>query len=515
MREAIADIYGHLRGAWKYRWYMLVISWLVCLAGWFYVANMPDEYEASAKVYVDTNSVLQPLLRGLMVSSSTSAAEAEVITRTLVTRPNIEKLIQMTDLDLTVHGDDELEALISSIQSRIKLDVDKRRRDLYQISFSDESPEQAKRVVQALLTIFVESSLGESRKGGDVAQVFLDEQIAEYERKLLDAEDRLRDFKQRNVGLMPSEGGGYYGRLQAAKDQLESSKLELSEADRRRRMAEQQLESAKNSLESNKSTEILTTSVDERLNAMRERLDGLLLKYTDAHPNVQAVKAALEELEAQREAELAELGKSGAIDSAKKTTLDDNPVYQQLQLTLADSEIETASLRERVRQYQERVDQLTEMVNTIPEVEAEFKKLNRNYDIYKNNYDELVAKRESAQISEDASRSEDDVTFKVVEPPYAATDPVGPQRELLASAILIAGLVAGALFAYLMTQLRPTFESHRDLIEITRCPVLGYVSKIQSRSEIIKRRAEISLFVMAIGVLLVAFGIIQLMGVKL
>ena len=161
MREAITDIYSKLRGAWKYRWYMLLISWVICLVGWFLVAKLPDEYQATAKVYVDTTSVLQPLLRGMMIGGSSPGAQAELVTRTLLSRPNIEKLIRMTDLDVTARTDEELEVLISSVMGRLSLNKDGRSRDLYKISFSDQSPELAKKVVQGLLTIFVEGSLGE------------------------------------------------------------------------------------------------------------------------------------------------------------------------------------------------------------------------------------------------------------------------------------------------------------------------------------------------------------------
>ncbi len=514
MKETLVEVYGHLRGAWKYRWLMLLISWPICLVGWYQVAKMPDQYQASAKVYVDTRSVLQPLLRGMVIGGNSPTAQAELITRTLLTRPNIEKLIQMTDLDVTVNSDRALEGLISSVISRIKMGNIKRRKDMYEISYTDSSPEVAKKIVQALLTIMVEKSLGESRKGGDVAQIFLEEQIAEYEQKLVDSEAKLRNFKQVNVGMMPTDGGGYYTRLQLAKDQLEHAMLELSEAGKRRRAASRQLAASKGNTQASVITEvkITTTSVDERLNAMRQRLDDMLLRYTDIHPNVEAVKAAIVELKSQRDAELLTLNNNVDHSPVKMA---ESHVSQQLQLILADAEINVASLRERVLQHRKRVSHLAEMVSTIPEVEAEYKKLNRNYGIYKSNYDELVSKREAQQLTEDAARSEDGATFKIIEPPYASPSPIGPKRDLFALVVLAAGLAAGAAFSFLMTQLKPTFDRHRNLIEVTGYPVLGYVSLIRSRADIMKRRVEITFFAMGMGVLIAFFVVIQMLGVRL
>ena len=74
------------------------------------------------------------------------------------------------------------------------------RDNLYVIAYRDPDPEQAQRVVQALLSIFVESSLGDKRKGTDTARRFIEEQIRAYEKQLEEAENRLKDFKLKHLG---------------------------------------------------------------------------------------------------------------------------------------------------------------------------------------------------------------------------------------------------------------------------------------------------------------------------
>ena len=120
MQEILTQVYGYLRSIWRRRWPMLLVVWFVCIVGWAFVLKMPNQYEASAKVYVDTDSMLQPLLRGIAVESNV-AQQVDLITKTLFSRPNLEQVARMTDLDLQVKNDTETEALLESVKKRVTL----------------------------------------------------------------------------------------------------------------------------------------------------------------------------------------------------------------------------------------------------------------------------------------------------------------------------------------------------------------------------------------------------------
>ena len=199
MQDILSQILSHIRSTWRYRWYMVLVSVPLCIGGWAYVQLMPDQYEASARVYLDTQSILRPLMRGLAVDSDVGS-QIGMITKTLLSRPNLEKVARMTDLDLKAKTPDQMDNLLDMLNGKIKLEEVPRARNLYKIRYEDSSPQLAKKVVQSLLTIFVESTLGQSRKDTDSAQTFLDQQIKEYEARLVAAEDRLKDFKRRNIG---------------------------------------------------------------------------------------------------------------------------------------------------------------------------------------------------------------------------------------------------------------------------------------------------------------------------
>ena len=92
------------------------------------------------------------------------------------------------------------------------------KNNIYEISYQSASADRAYQVVSNLLNTMIENTLNSTRTDTVSAQKFLDSQIANYEERLSEAEQKLAEFKKENVGFMPDERGGYYMRLQRAQD---------------------------------------------------------------------------------------------------------------------------------------------------------------------------------------------------------------------------------------------------------------------------------------------------------
>ncbi|MEZ5504090.1 MAG: hypothetical protein R3E50_16075 [Halioglobus sp.] len=302
MQEAIAQILSYVWGIWRFRWLALVIVWVVALGGWLFVQQMPEAYVGSARVYVDSNNVLRPLLQGLAIQPNVSQRIA-MMSRTLLSRPNLEKVMRMTDLDLEVQTDREKEELLTDLRDSIRLGADRENDSLYTIQVTDANRETAKRITQALITVFIEGGLSGKREDSAGAQDFLDEQITEYETRLAEAEARLAAFKQRYVGALPGEGGGYYERLDEAKQALEQAKLQLSETQNRRSELQRQGEGEEPVFLSSGLT-ASNSPLEARIQALQSQVDLLLAKYTDRHPEVRQMRALIADLEAEKQAEL-------------------------------------------------------------------------------------------------------------------------------------------------------------------------------------------------------------------
>jgi len=493
MQELFAQITEYLLGIWRHRWLALGSAWLISIAGWAWVAQIPEEYLASARVYVDTNRVLKPLLRGLSVDPNTKQRIA-ILTRTMFSRPNLEKLMRMTDLDLEVNSPIEKEEMLAELRSNIRLTAERNSPSLYTISFQHPDRKTSKLMVQSLLSIFVEGTLGEKREDTENAQEFLEQQIAEYEKRLIAAETRLVEFRQKHLDDLTGDVETYYQRLQETKSRAKMAKLQLKEMENRREELERQLEDEEGDSESllgdlmaegeEGMPSAVSTSVDPRIDALQAKLDSLLLKYTDKHPEVVQLHAMLKELQDKREAELRRMARS----RGPSPELQENPVYQQVRAMLAETEARIAELRIRDQAYANQLKMLEAKLESIPRVQAELKQLNRDYSVLSNRHQQLIERRESVYISGEVEKQSENVKFKVIDPPFVPLEPTEPNKLLLNAGVFLGSLVAGMGIAFLMALLKPVFVDPRSLARVTGLPVLGVISMIETAEAKRKRR---------------------------
>lgn len=498
MNEAFGQIFSYTRAIWRKRWVVLVVAWGVCVIGWAWVYKLENQYRASARVYVDTQSLLRPLLGGLAVQPNVSQ-QVSMMTRTLVSRPNLEKVARMTDLDLRAKTPQEQEALYSTLQERISLSGTDRE-NLYTIAFQHSNPDLARRVVQALLTIFTESSLGGARKDLSQSQKFIDDQLRSYEARLIEKETELKEFKRRNVGTMPGQGGSFYGKLGEVEAAIEQTRMQLDEVVIRKRQLEIQLEDQDEIISDAAPIAANTTAIDSRIAGLQSQLDNLRLRYTELHPEIQRVRVLIDRLLEQKKQE------EDAVRAQPRSSMKaQNPIYQQLSIAIAEADANQASLRARLGQLQARRAALYQSIDRIPQLEAEYAQMMRDYDVYKANYTQFLQRRETAAITGDVESKADVVDFRVIDPPRVPKEPAWPNRPLLVSAVPLGGLGAGLALAFLLAQLRPTVESRRQLRELTDFPLLGMVTRIETDRERRRSRHANVLFSMGVAGILLVF----------
>ncbi|NUU01795.1 XrtA system polysaccharide chain length determinant [Herbaspirillum robiniae] len=496
MADLISQLLSLLKGVWKHRWIAISIAWALLLIGSIVIFRLPNDFQASARVYVDTQSILKPLLSG-MTTVPNIEQQVSIMSRTLLSRPNLERVTRMADLDIKAQTVSDKEKQVDELASRIKI-TQTGRDDIYTITYNNENPKLGKDVVQSLLTIFVEGSVGDKKEDSDKAVRFIGDQIKSYEEKLSNAENALKEFKQKNAELLPRQGSDYGSKLQESADALSQARLELAEAEQARSAIQKQLTGGAPS--SGDDMPLMPTpEIDSRLQAANKHLDDLRTKYTEQHPDVVGTRRLIAELE-KRKSDEAKNRKPGADPGANYS-----PMMQQLSVSLSDARAKAASMRARVDEYAARYARLKAQSIAAPDVEAQFTQLNRDYQINKDNYEKLVARRDAAKLSGDLSSATDLMTFRVIDPPIVPRLPAGPNRPRLLALLFVAALAAGIGVTFVMSQVRPSFITQHQLQQVTGLPVLGAVAMNWTDAEIARRKRGLRKFIAVVAAFFIVF----------
>jgi len=502
MQEVVEQLLALLRGMWQRRWIGLGVAWVTAIIGAIIVFRLPDKYEASARVYVDTQSMLQPLMAGMAVTPD-AGQQVAILSRILLSRPNLEKIIRKSDLD-TSAGKNAADLVDETVSS---LNITRAGGDnLYTIAFRYPDARKARDVVQAALSTFIEQSLGRTRSGTDSARKFVDDQIKDYESRLRESEARLQAFKLKYMGLLGTSGQSYFTQMTTITEQIKDARLELRVAEQTRDGIRKQLEEQTQRGPAATGRRIAGVSIpeiDNRINEQKRQLDELLRKYTDQHPDVVSTKRLLIQLLEDRKREIEV--RSRAAESDPGSPLTGDPVAQQLKVALNDSEANLTAVRARLGEYEARYNQLRSSAETLPKIDMELTQLNRDYDIQKRQYESLVGRRETASLTgklEDAGVAE----FRIIDPPRVTPNPVAPNRLLLLGVLVAVSLFAGLATSWLVSQARPTFRDGRTLREVAQRPLLGMISMLPTHSLHVMRRRAALLFAGGLSGLVASYG---------
>jgi polysaccharide chain length determinant protein (PEP-CTERM system associated) len=512
MEEIIRQVLDILRGMWHRRWIGVAVAWVAAIIGAIVLAKVPDRFEATARVYVDTSSLLKPLLSGLTVQPDIDQ-QVGMLARTLITRPNVEKLVSKTDLDASVAAAGDKDKLVDQIMKELRFTTTGRD-NVYNVSFRDTDRAHAQRVVQALVSMFVESGLGNKRRDTEVTRKFIDEQIAAYEKRLQEAENRLKDFRLRNLSMTTSTGaaGGqdYVSRTGAAAEELAKAKMELRIAEQSRDALKRELAGEEPILLPDMASSGPVASgspeLDARIDVQKRLLDELLRRYTEQHPDVAQTRRMIASLEEQKRQE-SEARRKAAAASPARLSAATNPVFQQIKISLTEAEANVAALQARVTEMQSRLDLLRASANRVPQVEAELAQLNRDYEVVRQSYQQMVARREAATLTGEVDESAGLAEFRIIDPPRVGDKPVFPNRMVMVPLLLLVAIGAGAAAAFVTSQLLPTFHSTRSLREIGQRPVLGSLSLRPSPVMVKRQRLSMAGFAGSIAGLIAVYGV--------
>jgi polysaccharide chain length determinant protein (PEP-CTERM system associated) len=489
--ESVQELVGRyaLLG-WRRRWWAVLAAWAVCIGGWIGVAALPNQYEASARVYIDADAVLTPLLRGITVDSSLTD-ELDLLQQMMLSRPNLERIINKTDLQLDASTRPDMERLVEKLARSIK--VTPQNRNIFTITYRNPNRQLAYDVVQAVLASFIEGKAGDTRDDMEKATQFLDNEIADYEKQLRAAESKRAEFRRKYVDLLPGDNG--VNRLEQAREEVRSLTGQLADAKVRRILLARELAGTPQVLVTDPGSAGDTSSA---LRAAETKLRELQQIYTDQYPEVITLKHQVENLRHGGG------GSSPAVGGAASRSAP-NPLFEQLKLRVVDTDAQINSLMRQVDDAIHERDRLESIARGAPGLEAQYLNLNRDYDVLRKDYDELLARREGMKISTKAQVTSSNVKMVIIDPPQVPQTPVAPARVLLSIGVLVLGLAAGFGAIAAIVTLDTSFHSLVQLRTLG-LPVIGGVSLAALPPTLGERLRNAAAFGGAMAALLLALG---------
>ncbi|WP_375392223.1 XrtA system polysaccharide chain length determinant [uncultured Sphingomonas sp.] len=486
-----------LHAIWTRRWLALAVAWGVCVLGWLVVSWLPSRYESHARVFVQMQQILPATMNA---PAQDTTRDIDRVRQTLVSAVNLEKVVRGTDLANTVASDRDVADRVAALALSIK--VTAQQDNLFEIVTAQPTPKLARTVTQKLIDIFVEQNLAGDRTQTAQSLRFLDQQLAARQKQLADADAKRADFQNRYLGALPGTGS-VADRIGAARSQMAQVDGDLAAAQSAFAAVQGQLASTPREIAGAGGAATLGPA-RARLAAVQGQLaDARARGDTENHPDVIALKGQLAAATAAARGEPAGGGGGGQP----------NPLYLSLQSMFADKQAAVAALRIRKAQLQGDLDQLNSKLAGDPGVAAEQGRIEQDSQVLKDQYDQLLAQREQLALRGQAQSQTDQVKFSVIDPPTTPRTPAAPNRLLLLTGVLIAGLAAGIGAAFAAGQLRQTFPTAPRLARASGMVVLGQVGEMVTRAQAEHRLRRLKLFASGAGGLFAAF--VLLLGVEL
>lgn len=460
-----------LHGIWSRRWVALGVAWGVCMLGWLGVAFIPNSYQSKARVYVNTQSLLEDKVGITQVQSQ---QDLDRVRSTLASAENLEKVVRDTDLSQTVSGPRDIAAKITKLRENITVmaQADPSMIDISAISadsgLSDGANARiAQQVVQKLIDIFQEENLSGDRNQTKQSLAFLDQQIAARGKQLEAADQRRVEFAQRYVGLLPGAG--------SISQRMDAARMEINQIDSQLVQAQSALSAMNGQLAGTPATlpGVSASGGASPLAQAQSNLASMRARgWTASHPDVIA---------AQREVDALRRAGGGSAGGGGSTP---NPAYLSIRSMQAERAATVQALSTRKAQLQSDLNTMMAKQVDEPGVASEQEKLDSDYAALKTQYDKLMSDREEIRLRGEVKTETGSVQFRVIQPPSTPTAPSAPNRPLLLLGVLILGIGAGVGVAFAMGQLKGTFPTAARLEKAIGLPVAGSISQTVSAAQI-------------------------------
>jgi polysaccharide chain length determinant protein (PEP-CTERM system associated) len=494
--------------AWRWRW-LIVAPWILVAAVTFVVVKrMPDWYRSESLIQVVPARVPDGYVRATITARL--GDRLPVISQQIMSRTRLERIIQEFDLYPEERKNKLMEDVVATMRGDVGVALVKG--DAFQVSYLSNDARTAMKITERLASLFIEENMRDREGLAEGANQFLESQLDEARRKLIEHETKLADYKRQHNGELPSQMQSNLQVIGSTQSQVQALSESINRDRDRRLMLERML--ADTSVEPAQNPFVARApeadpsggSAAAQLEVARAQLAAVQLRLKPEHPDVVRMKRAIKELEKKAEAEALQAPISGGAVPATPAEVARQNKIRDLQAEMAglDQQIAhkaqtQAKLEASMGVYQGRVDASSGR-------ELDLIELTRDYETLQRMYTSLLMKSQEAQVAANVERRQIGEQFRVIDPARVPERPYSPDRVRLNGAGAVGGLLLGLAIVALIEFRNNTFRTEQDILTVLALPVLATVPAIVTAAE--QRMASrrrlittcISISVMLIGI---------------
>lgn len=490
--QYVKDIFTSLkRELIRYRAAAAALFTVLFLAVLYVALNWPKYYVSEAMIIKDVTNVIEPLLRG--TAQVTEVNKNETIQDLILSRRLMDRVMARVNPDVAKMTPDQLEVEFLRLRRNLQVSPEPTNRNITVLSFISSDADEAYETLKAVVSVFVEDRTAEKQKVTYAAHNFISEQVVKYKKRLEKAEEKLKDFRSRNVDASEQV---VKDRIAGLAAEIQNLKIAIQESEEKIRTTRTQLQEESQSV--NQRTRL--KSLTERKEALSEQLDQLRLTYQDSYPDIIAIKNQIFELEQSIDEYRSAYSISGQVSEL--------PLLEELRKQLSTAEVDLRTQKRRIVSLEELLEQEYKVAERVAANQAELMDLTRDYDVTKKVYEEMLARKENANITLALNDEGQGESYKVLEPPTYPLQPAGVPAILIFLAAPVVALAAPVGLAIAFVILDPRLRSVALLSQKLPegVPLLGVVPHRGTPLAARLLRKDIILLTLLAIILMVIYG---------
>jgi len=452
----------------------LIITVGIAIGGSY---RLSPVFESSSTILIEERQSLSRSLEELLQGDRRPLPSERIATLALkIQSPayirkviNALKLNQDPSLQLMVPSQNELEEriLISSLKRRIS--IEPRGSDIFRIVVKGEDPHQVFLLAKTVTDVFFQETLESQLQEAHSLYTFSVEQLAVYQKKLAEAEDRLRRFKQGMVLSSIADNPVTEANLSEANSFLQKLNSSLQESETKLQFYERECGGLAKKFFSNSHL----TDLRSRLVSLESNLPSLLIRNSWTHPEVINLNNRISALKDEIRGELTKIV-NREFESVDLSTRQALIEYKFTEMEISSLQLKRNALADLIERYKRKLV-------SVPNQELTLARLEQEVEANRQIYNTLLEQAQATELSSALEQVKVGTKYKIIEPPKEPMYPISPNRLQIGLIACLLGLFFGVSFVFLSEYLDHSLKTVEDVESFLGCRVLGTIPKIPAK----------------------------------